>query len=484
MTVKSATQMRNVFRLDGYMKKMKITKPNPVGNSVLNPYAGKIKPASVIQGYSEGTLPRDLVSAISWIQSQYLQKNVNTAIINDHLMFKAILEHLSNVVNIDVIMIDGQLSLEQLKLLREMNPESLFAFCEIEVHYGSLTPILPFLSSDNCSIVDLKTERAFKPAENRMGCISRVFRNTKQAEDEFLTQIKQEIHGLNFNYEREDLVSISHKKKWFGDMKSKDIMKLKACAISNKAVLYMMSSDIADNYGSESEIELSIDLLPRYKNGKIQSFNLVILNEDETEVEEIYSVYVPDLVYTKNKDVIYFKRWSGGMMDNSWYRKEDDVIHEITAGNPISTQEVSYGKLPKLGQMAVMMGFNDMLKCYSRRLSVYIDYFKSVMKDAENKLTDKEIKEEAIAQYFGDFKETNTDKFIVTKTSFFPSLTNARIQSRRLAKRKMAPHDRKAHKNYRYGPNGEVVKEWDVDAIEINGGIKARYGMQISSLSK
>ena len=48
--------------------------------------------------------------------------------------------------------------------------------------------------------------------------------------------------------------------------------------------------------------------------------------------------------------------------------------------------------------------------------------------------------------------------------------------------RKMPPHDRQPHFSYRYNADGSVRIKFPVKAAEVNGGAKARNGLQISKL--
>jgi hypothetical protein len=48
--------------------------------------------------------------------------------------------------------------------------------------------------------------------------------------------------------------------------------------------------------------------------------------------------------------------------------------------------------------------------------------------------------------------------------------------------RKMPPHDRQAHRSYRYNPDGTVRISFPVNPSKINGGAEARNGLQISNL--
>lgn len=292
--------------------------------------------------------------------------------------------------------------------------------------------------------------------------------------------ILNEVKAIHHTVTRDELTNIKVKHKWFNNLIPVEQQMYKVAMLSNNAHTYRAVDCEVPEQWQRRTFEQTVGLVPRYSNSRIQPCNLVF--KTDSDRLGIYSIYSS---MTKRDDVcnaMYLRDWSEGLSSKRYYRCDD--------GKDFTVIDLDDETLTP-----VYPGTPEYVLVESK-FRVYGNIFAYRLEQYENKVKDsipvgityrsEETLEEALAWYLEDITVdidmAHDEKYLITCSEALPKLKRYRGELSKPTGRKMAPHDRTSHKNRRYNPDGTVRMEWEVAATEINGGAKARFGLQISNI--
>lgn len=310
---------------------------------------------------------------------------------------------------------------------------------------------------------------------------SEIFRqSTKGFDANIGLFILNEVKEIQHTVTRDELTDIKIKHKWFNNLIPVEQQMYKVAMLSNNAHTYRaVDCDVPEQWQKRT-FKQTMGLVPRYSNTRIQPCNLVFKTDEK--LLGIYSIYSSMTKRNDECNAMYLRDWSEGLSSKRYYRCDDGYKFSVIDLTDDSVTTIESGT-PEY--MLVEAKFRVYGNIFAYRLEQY-----------EKKVTDsipvgitykrEEALEEALAWYLEDttvdIDMANDEKYLITCSEALPRLKRYRGELSKPTGRKMAPHDRTSHKNRRYNPDGTVRMEWEVAATEINGGAKARFGLQISNI--
>lgn len=308
-----------------------------------------------------------------------------------------------------------------------------------------------------------------------------LFGHEREERDPVLNMfILNEVKEIHHTVTRDELTNIKIKHKWFNKLIPREQQMYKVAMLSNNAHTYRaVDCDVPEQWQGRS-FEQTEGLVPRYSNSVIQPCNLVFKTDDAAL--GIYSIYSSRTKREDKCNAMYLRDWSEGLSSKRYYRCEDGKHFMIV---DLTDDSVTY----------IMPGTPEYVLVESK-FRVYGNIFAYRLEQYEKKVRDsipvsityskEQVLEEALAWYLeditADVSKADDEKYLVTCSEALPKLRRYRGELSKPTGRKMSPHDRTSHKNRRYNPDGTIRLEWDVAATEVNGGAKARFGMQISNI--
>ncbi len=271
----------------------------------------------------------------------------------------------------------------------------------------------------------------------------------------------------------DDVRKLEAKHKWFDSLDAVSKQLIKLMSLTNPAVTHYSSAEDFKDFITPEPLEV-FKYIPRYSNDVIQPCNILL---DHVNKVMGISILPSDEANSMLFRVADFKGNVVARLYNNGNYELFDLNDDLDMPE---TGNISDG-----GTVAVITQvLSSQFKLRYESIMAAVDKRKVSIGN-----TSADTVEEAVSILMGSSEDQNSDThvpahFIVTMSSItsIPARKyfNHIKRSRKEPTRKMIPHDRREHKNYRYNPDGSVRLEWDVPAAEINGGAKARFGVQIS----
>ena len=294
------------------------------------------------------------------------------------------------------------------------------------------------------------------------------------AEELLLERIRKEVDFMR-PYSRADLDRLIIKQHWFNKLPLPEQLMYKQAIFTNRAQTFNALGLEAPADLLAPDFSTCVEYLPRYSNGRLQPVNLVMM--DTESKLQCLSVYVPRVDY----DVVYVRYW---VDQKNW-----DVYCRWCAGkiDLVRLDHKNGAVRCEVMNVETTVG-SEILRVYGNVFRWrYMQYEQAVAKRVpkRNVTPAEEIQAEALKLYSYDLTvpaPENRDAFIMTMSDALPKLGRYQGPLSVPTGRKMTPHDRQPHFSYRYNADGSVRIKFPVKAAEVNGGAKARNGLQISKL--
>lgn len=302
-------------------------------------------------------------------------------------------------------------------------------------------------------------------------------RNAQDAEitEELLLQkIRKEATFIQ-PYTRQDIDKLKINNKWFNNLSKTEQLLYKQAMYTNRAKTYNAVDMMAPEDWNQPDFSTCLPYLPRYSDGQLQPCNLVLKNIGEHL--QCLSVYIPKVDY----DVIYIRYWIAGKNTSVYCRyhngKYNLVRLEYVKGElwcEVLNTEIEIA-------VDIFRIYGNVFRCR------YMEYENAVASRVpkRNKTALELVQQEALKLYQHDLTtdaDNTRDGLILTMSDAIPKLGKYTGELSVPTGRKMPPHDRQAHRSYRYNPDGTVRISFPVNPSKINGGAEARNGLQISNL--
>lgn len=269
---------------------------------------------------------------------------------------------------------------------------------------------------------------------------------------------------------RAQVMAIKPKEAFFRRLKMRSQMVFRILSSFNKAVTYRTRIN-----PQPIDIDETLTLLPRYGDGQLQPWNLIIERGDR----EIEAYSLLSLGGTLAGKALLFKDWSSNLSQESFYLYHipSDTFYSYVAGDSDPHAITAWDNEYTL--IATLLG-----RCggvFKARLDTYI---KAVQAQLPMKLPvgPRAVVEEATKLYLTDFEKQQQSAWRLTTSPAIPKLGQYRGPLSKTTGKKKLPHDRSEHMNRRYNADGTVRLEWKVAATKVNGGVEARHGAQISDI--
>lgn len=294
------------------------------------------------------------------------------------------------------------------------------------------------------------------------------------AEELLLERIRKEVDFMR-PYNRTDLDRLTIKQPWFNKLPLPEQLIYKQAIFTNRAQTFNALELEAPTDWLVPAFSECVKYIPRYSNGRLQPVNLVLM--DTSDRLQCLSVYVPQVDY----DVIYVRYWAAQKNWDVYCRWCDGQINLVRLAHKNGQVQC------EVMNVETTVG-DEILRVYGNIFRWrYMQYEQAVAKRVpkRNVTALEEIQTEALKLYSYDLtvpEPENRDAFIVTMSDALPKLGRYQGPLSVPTGRKMPPHDRQPHFSYRYNADGSVRIKFPVKAAEVNGGAKARLGLQISRL--
>lgn len=294
------------------------------------------------------------------------------------------------------------------------------------------------------------------------------------AEELLLERIRKEVDFMR-PYNRTDLDRLTIKQPWFNKLPLPEQLIYKQAIFTNRAQTFNALELEAPTDWLVPAFSECVKYIPRYSNGRLQPVNLVLM--DTSDRLQCLSVYVPQVDY----DVIYVRYWAAQKNWDVYCRWCDGQINLVRLAHKNGQVQC------EVMNVETTVG-DEILRVYGNTFRWrYMQYEQAVAKRVpkRNVTALEEIQTEALKLYSYDLtvpEPENRDAFIVTMSDALPKLGRYQGPLSVPTGRKMPPHDRQPHFSYRYNADGSVRIKFPVKAAEVNGGAKARNGLQISRL--
>jgi hypothetical protein len=260
------------------------------------------------------------------------------------------------------------------------------------------------------------------------------------------------------------------KEAFFSKLTPRSQMVFKLLASFNKAVIYR-----TDNGPDTVDLRSSVALLPRYGDGSLQPWNIVI--EQGGGELEAYS-----LLAFKGKlgeEAFLLKDWRSSLAQDAFYMYHipSESFYSYASEDAEPHLVLPWSDEYRLAEL--LLGrcggvFKARLDAYEAAIAAQLP--------VKRKVVEQELKREAVIWYITDLEKQQATTWHLTTSRAIPKLGQYRGPLSRHTGRKMIPHDRSEHKNRRYNADGTVRLEWEVAATKVNGGVEARHGAQISDI--
>ena len=294
------------------------------------------------------------------------------------------------------------------------------------------------------------------------------------AEELLLQKVRKEATFVK-PYTRQDIDKLKINNKWFNNLPKTEQLLYKQAMYTNRAQTYNAVDMIAPEDWNQPDFSTCLPYLPRYSDDRLQPCNLVLKNVSDHL--QCLSVYIPDVDY----DVIYIRYWITGKNTNVYCRYHNGNYHllrlEYVKGElwcEVLNTEIEIA-------VDIFRIYGNVFRCR------YMEYENAVASRVpkRNKTALELVQQEALKLYQHDLTtdaDNTRDGLILTMSDAIPKLGKYTGELSVPTGRKMPPHDRQAHRSYRYNPDGTVRISFPVNPSKINGGAEARIGLQISNL--
>ena len=294
------------------------------------------------------------------------------------------------------------------------------------------------------------------------------------AEELLLERIRKEVDFMR-PYNRTDLDRLTIKQPWFNKLPLPEQLIYKQAIFTNRAQTFNALELEAPTDWLVPAFSECVKYLPRYSNGRLQPVNLVLM--DTSDRLQCLSVYVPQVDY----DVIYVRYWAAQKNWDVYCRWCDGQVNLVRLDHKNGRVQCEVMNVETTVGSEILRVYGNVFRWR------YMQYEQAVAKRVpkRNVTALDEIQTEALKLYSYDLtvpEPENRDAFIVTMSDALPKLGRYQGPLSVPTGRKMPPHDRQPHFSYRYNADGSVRIKFPVKAAEVNGGAKARNGLQISKL--
>ena len=269
---------------------------------------------------------------------------------------------------------------------------------------------------------------------------------------------------------RAQVMAIKPKEAFFRRLKMRSQMVFRILSSFNKAVTYRTQTK-----PQPIDIDETLTLLPRYGDGQLQPWNLVIEQDDGGL--EAYSLL--SLGGTLAGKALIFKDWSSSLSQESFflYHISSNTFYSYTNGESEPVAITPWDNTHTL--IITLLG-----RCggvFKARLRTYIKAVQAQL-PRKRQVDTRTVTEEATKLYLTDFEKQQQSAWRLTTSPAIPKLGQYRGPLSKATDKKKLPHDRSEHMNRRYNADGTVRLEWKVAVTKVNGGVEARHGAQISDI--
>ena len=296
------------------------------------------------------------------------------------------------------------------------------------------------------------------------------------AEELLLERIRKEVDFMR-PYNRTDLDRLTIKQPWFNKLSLPEQLMYKQAIFTNRAQTFNALELEAPTDWLVPEFSECVQYLPRYSTGRLQPVNLVLL--DTSDRLQCLSAYIPQVDY----DVVYVRYWAAQKNWDVYCRWCDGQVNLVRLDHKNGRVQCEVMNVETTVGSEILRVYGNVFRWR------YMQYEQAVAKRVpkRNVTALDEIQTEALKLYSYDLtvpEPENRDAFIVTMSDALPKLGRYQGPLSVPTGRKMPPHDRQPHFSYRYNADGSVRIKFPVRAAEVNGGAKARNGLQISKLKE